>query len=118
MKKVSVYAALSLLAPVAVLAQGLTRTQGLILNAGIIINLLISLAAALALLVFFWGLVKYIAKAEDAGEKESGRTLMINGAIALFVLFSIFGIIRFLRDEFNLTGQNADLPAPGLSFPQ
>lgn len=116
MKKL-IYVAVLLVLPMFVFAQSLQQTRNLILNAGGIINLLIGIAAALALLAFFWGLVKYIAKAEDEGAKEEGRHLMINGAIALFVLFSIFGIIRFLRLEFGIFS-NSDLTPPGLTFPR
>ncbi len=76
-----------------------SATKGLIREFSGIVQSLTVIAASIALLVFIWGLVKYIAKADDAGEKEAGRTLMIQGSIALFVLFSIFGIIRWIGGE-------------------
>lgn len=76
-----------------------SATKGLIREFSGIVQSLTIIAASIALLVFIWGLVKYIAKADDAGEKEAGRTLMIQGSIALFVLFSIFGIIRWIGGE-------------------
>lgn len=55
-----------------------------------IINSLVLVLAAAALLVFMWGVFQYIY---NAGAKKN-RTLMLWGLVALFVLFSIWGILR------------------------
>ncbi|MEK7606133.1 MAG: hypothetical protein AAB458_00860 [Patescibacteria group bacterium] len=92
--------------PVLVLAQGggnLSNTKLLLTSFRQVITTLTIIAASLALLVFIWGLVKYIANAEDEGAKEGGRRLMVQGAIALFVLFAIFGIIRWIGIEVGIT---------------
>lgn len=72
----------------------------LVLEFGGIIQMLIFITASLALLVFFWGLVKYIAKADDPSAKEQGKNIMTYGVIALFVLFFIWGILYFIQDAF------------------
>ena len=54
--------------------------------------------AALALLVFFWGLVKFISKAGDQAAIEEGRKLMIWGVLALFVMVSVWGILHILQE--------------------
>ncbi len=81
-----------------------------------IINIAIGILASLALLVFFFGLVKFIIKAGDPKEKEAGRTLMTYGVIALFVMFSVFGIVRFLQRAVGINetnqGNNQGLPPP------
>ncbi len=115
MKKNAVYVAgllgLFAVAPLVVLAQTLNKTGTIIFNAGTIINMLIGICAALALLVFFWGIVKYIASAGDADKAKEGKSIMIYGVIALFVLFSVFGLVWYLRYEFGVL-QNSDLTAP------
>src|SRR3989344_2322592 len=64
----------------------------------------------LALMVFFWGLAKFIFRVGgDENAVEGGKRLMIWGLIALFVMISVWGIIRFM--------QNALLLAPGGSSP-
>ena len=65
---------------------------------------------ALALLVFFWGLVKYIVKADDEKAKESGKNIMIWGVVALFVMFSVFGLVRFLQGSFGIRDSNNTAP--------
>ncbi|OHA91206.1 MAG: hypothetical protein A2758_01900 [Candidatus Zambryskibacteria bacterium RIFCSPHIGHO2_01_FULL_49_18] len=66
-----------------------------------LINPLITILVALALLVFFKGLVGFIAKSGDAKTHAEGRSLMIWGLIGLFVMVSIFGILRFAFNEFG-----------------
>jgi len=58
---------------------------------------------ALAIAVFFWGLVKFIARADDAAEREKGRTLILWGVIALVVLVSVWGLVAFLTQSFGIS---------------
>jgi TRAP-type C4-dicarboxylate transport system permease small subunit len=68
----------------------------------IITSILIPLAFALCLLYFFWGIAKYIRGAGDEKAVEEGRRIMVWGVVALFVVSSIWGIIVFIRQEFNI----------------
>ena len=69
---------------------------------GIINNALLPIAFSLCLLYFFWGIAKYIRNAGDEKAIEQGKETMIWGVIALFVVFSIWGIIRFIGGEFGI----------------
>ncbi len=62
-----------------------------------LINAITFLLASLALLVFFWGLVKFIVNVGNQGEKavKEGKDLMVWGLIALFLMVSVWGILRF-----------------------
>jgi hypothetical protein len=83
-----------------------------------LVGLATGILAALALLVFFWGLVKYIAKADDPKEKEAGKNTMIWGVIALFVMFSVFGLVSFLQASFGIDATNNSAPAvPTVTYP-
>jgi hypothetical protein len=65
-----------------------------------LIKLLIPIAASLALLAFFWGLAKFIFNASgDAKAVQEGKNIMLWGTLALFVLISVWGILRFLSGE-------------------
>lgn len=59
---------------------------------------------ALALLGFFWGLAIYIFNAGDEKKKTQGRSIMIYGILALFIMLSVFGIIGALQATFNIRG--------------
>ena len=63
-----------------------------------LIKAILSLVMLAGVLVFFWGLVKFIAKAGEKDAKE-GKSLMVWGLIALFVMFSFWGIMRFAYGE-------------------
>lgn len=68
---------------------------------GLVNDYLIPLAFSLCLLYFFWGVAKYI-KEEGEGKNEA-RKVMVWGVVGLFVAFSIWGIIMFIRSELGLT---------------
>ena len=75
----------------------------------IVTNILTPLVFTLALLFFFWGVAKYIWSAGDA--KEEGKKIMVWGVIALFVMSSIWGIIRLLGGDLGIEN-NSSMPVP------
>jgi hypothetical protein len=105
----------ALIIPMVASAQALSGPLGSTLNTILgIIRFLIPLLLALAVLVFFWGLVKYIYSADDEGAKDSGKTLMIWGMIALFVMVAFWGIIGYVQSSFGISGSVSSAPAPSL----
>ncbi len=68
-----------------------------------IVTLIIPLLLGLAVLVFMWGIVKFIAHAEDEKTHEEGKQLMVYGMIGLFVIVSLWGIVGFLHESLGLT---------------
>jgi hypothetical protein len=64
----------------------------------------------LAFLVFLWGLVKFIFRLEgDEKAVADGKNLMKWGLLALFVMVSIWGILRFFYNDLGLS--------PSFGFP-
>lgn len=76
--------------------------QDLISAGNNMIDSLIFVFVALALLVFFWGLVKFITKAGDEKSVEEGRNTMVWGLIALFVMISVWGIVNLMGSELGI----------------
>ena len=61
-----------------------------------LIGMALPLLVGLSVLVFFFGLVKFISRVGgDVKAVEEGKKLMIWGLAALFVMVSIWGILRF-----------------------
>jgi len=60
--------------------------------------LLILLASA-SLLVFIWGIAKFIWASGDEKKLEEGKRLMFWGIIALFVMVSVWSIIQFFFSD-------------------
>ena len=69
-----------------------------------VVTFLIPVLLSMAVLVFFWGLVKYIANASDEAAKEGGKTLMIWGMVAIFVMVAFWGIIGYFQQSIGLSG--------------
>ena len=56
----------------------------------------------IAILVFFWGLVKFIMNASDTADHEEGKQLIIWGLISFLVVLSVWAIVSLLVDTFGI----------------
>lgn len=95
----------------------LSGIKGLIQAVGGLINPLIAIVIGIALLSFFWGLVKFIFRVGGGDENavKNGKQLMIWGLIALFVMIAFGGIIKFMEANLFPSGNTAppiELPNP------
>jgi len=57
----------------------------------------IPVIAALVLLAFFWGISKFVLSVGGGKEKEEAKEIILWGIIALFVMVSVWGIVRLLQ---------------------
>ena len=82
-----------------------------------IVAALAVLCLTMAVVAFFWGIVQYIwgLRAGDATKEKNGRNFMLWGLIALFVMFSVWGIIRYAQRIFSIEGQTTIL-IPDIQF--
>lgn len=103
--------AISVLLPSVTFAQQLGNLENLLRAIGRLVNLATPIVVGLALLAFFWGLVKYIFSAGEDDAKKEGIRLMIGGIVAIFVIVSIVGIVRFIGNSLNIE-QGGELPVP------
>lgn len=77
------------------------KLKGLLRDFKAILDLLIPITFALALIFFFYGLAQFIRSVSDKTIAE-GKSKMIWGIIALFVMISIWGIIGFIGDSVGI----------------
>jgi TRAP-type C4-dicarboxylate transport system permease small subunit len=78
------------------------------------LNGIIGVLITIAIIVFFWGLIRYLV---DVGEKKSeGLQIMMYGLVAIFVMVSIWGLIRLLQNTFQITGQNQAIIPQGIGI--
>lgn len=103
MKKIIATTALAAMTPFVASAQVTVTNLGDVLNLiqGFI-NTLLPLIIALAVLVFVWGVFKYVSAGDDEEARKSGRMMMVNGIIAIFVMVSVWGLVNILVYTFNL----------------
>lgn len=76
--------------------------QALINSFGLVISQLIKLTIGVGVLVFFWGLALFVFKSGDPNSHEEGRNKMVYGLIAIFVMFSVWGLVYFIQDALGL----------------
>ncbi len=72
----------------------------------------------LAVVAFFWGIIQFIWSARQGAEGKgisNGKTFMMWGLIGLFVMFSVWGIIKFAQGVFGIQGENTII-VPTLDF--
>ncbi len=113
MKKIIVGAGVfSLIMPVFAFA-ALENLMNLLVQSGQLIRVAVGIIVVLAILAFFWGLVKYLFDLGSGG-KSDGKQLMIWGIIAIAVMASVWGLVAFLQQTFgiqaNQPSQTIDLP--------
>lgn len=121
--------ALTALLPVVAFAQGNPTTSQAGSNVNQLFDVISNLASrsigilvTIALAVFFWGLVRYLFKLGGEKGAENGKSLMIYGLVALFIMVSVWGIINFVSSFFGInsqaTGTYGDLiPRAGSNLP-
>lgn len=98
MKKV-LYFASSFGLPVLALAQTVTNVDSLFNLVMRVLNMVIPIIISLAVIVFIWGVFKYVT-VTDSDKKEEARSLMIYGIIAIFVMVSVWGLVNILTQTF------------------
>ena len=78
-------------------------TAGSMIDAAIsVLKSFIPILLGLAVLVFFWGLVKFINHADDEKALEEGKQLMVWGMVAIFVMIAFWGIIGWIQSNLGL----------------
>lgn len=80
-------------------AQSLLNTIGFF---NTVLNDAVALLVTLAIVAFFWGLIRYLFT-EGAEGKAAGLKIMLMGVIVIFVMVSIWGIVKLLQNTFNVT---------------
>lgn len=73
------------------------------------LNGIIGLFITLAIVVFFWGLIKYLWSM-DSDNAHEGLNRMFWGLIAIFVMVSIWGLIRLLQSTLQVSSTDPVIP--------
>lgn len=69
----------------------------------IINSAIIPLIISLAIAMFMFGIVKFIANGDDETKRKEGRQFMLWGIIGLFVMLAIWGILQVLTSTFGFS---------------
>ena len=107
------------LAPMFAFAQSTGRfgnIKTLVEGIGDIIDVALPIVVGLALLAFFWGLVKFIFAQGNEEAKGEGKKIMLWGLIALFVMVAVWGLVRFIGSALGISDFGGTITPPTLSF--
>lgn len=108
----------SLVLPSIAFAQEFSNVKELITAVSDIVDSLIVIVFAAGLLVFLWGLTKFIYNQGNSDATKDGKRLMIWGTVALFVMVSIWGITRFIGQALGIDpNTTVSPPSIGTSVP-
>lgn len=106
MKKVF-YIVSSIMLPAVALAQGVnvSNLNGSISSLSGVVGKLVGFLIGAAVLVFLWGVLKYVFLSQGDPEKRSeGRGFMIWGIIALVVMTSVWGLVNLVKSTAGING--------------
>ncbi|MEW5908046.1 MAG: hypothetical protein AB1643_02615 [Patescibacteria group bacterium] len=112
-EKVKKYIPLAtLLIPIAALAQTIVSIIGQVAS---IVSLIVPLLIGIALIVFIWGVIRYITAGGDEAKRAEARNTILYGVIGLFAIIAVWGLVKVLSTTFNIqrggTIERPQLPA-------
>jgi hypothetical protein len=115
MKKFA-YASLMFLFPIVTLAQTLNFNNLMTPLAGLksVMDKIIPLIIGAAVIVFLWGVLKYVLSgADDPDKRKEARGFMVWGIVALFVMVSVWGLVKILQTTTGITNTSNS----GIGYP-
>jgi FtsH-binding integral membrane protein len=81
-----------------------------------VFSALVPLIVSLAVVVFLWGVLKYVIAGSNKDGKEEGRKFMIWGIIGLVVMVSVWGLVAMVKNTF-FESSTSPVDPPGGSNP-
>lgn len=78
------------------------KIKGLLKDFKALLDLVVPIVFGLAIIFFFYGLAQFIRSVSEKTIEE-GKNKMKWGVIALFVMFSIWGIIKYIGDSVGIS---------------
>jgi uncharacterized membrane protein YidH (DUF202 family) len=74
------------------------------------LNSVVPVLVGLAVVIFLFGVVKYIQAGDQAEKRDEGRQFMLYGIVALFVMVSIWGLVNVLSSTLSLSNGLPSVP--------
>lgn len=68
-----------------------------------ILNPIIILLFSVALVVFLYGIFKFVMNSGEDKAREEGKKSIVWGLVGMLIMVSVFGIIRFVLNSFGFS---------------
>jgi hypothetical protein len=72
----------------------------------VILQPIVVLMFSFALVVFFWGIVQFIGTSNTDDGREKGKRNILWGIVGMFIMFSVYGIIKFVLQTLGIPSQS------------
>lgn len=77
-----------------------------------VLFMLLPVLVGIALAVFVWGMVVFIAQSGSDQAREVGKQRMIWGLVGLFIIISVWGVVLLLQELTGVDGNPGGLAPP------
>lgn len=107
------------LLPKSLFAAGTTLFTIMTMFNGVLVNF-VRVGLGVAVVVFIWGIVKMIlgmSRGEADKAIQEGKSRMIWGIVALFLIVSIWGVTALLAEIVGVTGASTTQSTPIITMP-
>ncbi len=71
-----------------------------------IINPILIVIFVSAIIVFVYGLLRFMSKMSSEEERRRGKSSIVWGLLGMFIMVAVFGIIRLILKLLNVTHTN------------
>jgi len=68
----------------------------------LLIKTIVPFLFSLATVAFIWGVIQFYLNPENEEKRKKGKSFIIGGLIALFVMLSMWGIVAVITGTFDL----------------
>jgi len=99
--------------PFFVFAQG--TVEGVVITLQSIVQTFVPFLMVVAIAIFVYGVVKFIAAAGNEEKIKSAKSYIIYGILGLFVLVAFWGLVAVLVDTFGISEESAPIK-PSFGF--
>jgi len=113
MKKIAFISGALILTPFVASAQDLSFFTTMIAGLDAAITAAVPVVIGLAILLFLWGLARYMLNQDDAEARAGARSIMLWGIVIIFVMVALWGLVNLL-ETFTGVGTGTARPAPTL----
>lgn len=76
----------------------------------LLIKTIVPFLFALATVAFIWGVIQFYLNPENEEKRKKGKSFIIGGLIALFVMVAMWGLVSVLTTTFDVKNTIPQLP--------